>query len=141
MGKIVIPLWQISPRRKDGSYPRSVALPDLPTFEEFYASVKGGKKPSGPKYEILRTTSDPLVAMFRTALMPPKTSPEAVKIMREAFVDLWKDKSFTDDYAKIIKTPPIMVSGDEAQSIVAALGEVKPETRKFLVDYSNSLVK
>jgi hypothetical protein len=140
MSKIVIPLWQISPR-KNGGYPRSVALPDLPTFEEFYASVNGGKKPSGLKYEVLRTVSDPLVAMFRTALMPPKTSGEAVKIMRAAFVDLWKDKSFIDDYAKVIKTPPIMVSGDEAQQIVADLGKAKPETKKFLVDYSNSLVR
>ena len=35
MGSLVLPLWQIGPRRKDGSYPRSPALPDLPTFEEF----------------------------------------------------------------------------------------------------------
>ena len=47
MGDVVIPLWQIVAARKDGSYPRSKALPDLQTFEEFYASVKGGKKPSG----------------------------------------------------------------------------------------------
>ena len=47
MGDVVIPLWQLSPRGKDGSYPRSAALPDMPTFEEFYATVHGGKKPSG----------------------------------------------------------------------------------------------
>ena len=40
----------------------------MPTFEEFYASVNGGKKPSGFTYEVLRASSDPLVAMFRTAL-------------------------------------------------------------------------
>jgi tripartite-type tricarboxylate transporter receptor subunit TctC len=141
MGNLVIPLWQITPRRKDGSYPRTVSLPDLPTFEEFYASVNGGKKPSGFKYEILRTTSDPLVAMFRTALMPPKSSGEPVQIMRAAFVDLWKDKSFLDDYTKIIKTPPVMVSGEEAQEIVASLGNVKPEVKPFLIDYANHLVQ
>src|SRR5258706_2383212 len=94
MGNIVIPLWQIAARAKDGSYPRSPALPDLPTFEEFYASVNEGKRPSGFLYEVLRTSSDPLVAMFRTALMPPKSAPEAVTIMRAAFVDLWKDRDF-----------------------------------------------
>ena len=72
MGNIVMPLWQIAARAKDGSYPRSPALPDLPTFEEFYASVNDGKKPSGFLYEVLRASSDPLVAMFRTALMPPE---------------------------------------------------------------------
>ena len=43
MRDIVIPLWQLAPRGKDGSYPRSRSLPDMQTFEEFYASVTGGK--------------------------------------------------------------------------------------------------
>jgi tripartite-type tricarboxylate transporter receptor subunit TctC len=141
MGHLVIPLWQIAARAKDGSYPRSRALPDLPTFEEFYASVNGGKKPSGFTYEVLRAGSDPLVAMFRTALMPPKTVPEAVDIMRAAFVDLWKNPEFIRDYANVVKTEPILLSGEEAQEIVAALARVKPEIKAFLLDYTNRLVK
>ena len=141
MGNIVIPLWQIAARAKDGSYPRSPALPDLPTFEEFYASVNDGKKPSGYLYEVLRASSDQLVAMFRTALMPPKSAPEAVTIMRAAFVDLWKDRDFIRDYANIVKTSPILVTGEEAQDIVGALASIKPEIKTFLLDYSNKLVK
>jgi tripartite-type tricarboxylate transporter receptor subunit TctC len=141
MGTVVIPLWQLAPRAKDGSYPRSVALPDLPTFEEFYAAVKGGKKPSGFTYEVLRASSDPLVAMFRTALMPPKTPDEAVAIMRTAFVDMWKDRDFIRDYAKVLKTDPVLVSGEEAQASIVALAKVKPEIKAFLVDYSNKLVR
>jgi tripartite-type tricarboxylate transporter receptor subunit TctC len=141
MGSIVMPLWQIAARGKDGGYPRSRAMPDLPTFEEFYATVNGGKKPSGFQYEVLRASSDPLVAMFRTAMMPPKTSDQAVAVMRAAFVDLWKDAAFIRDYANIVKTDPILVSGEDAQDIVAALGKVKPEIKAFLTDYSNRLVK
>jgi hypothetical protein len=141
MGNIVLPLWQIAPRGKDGGYPRSVALPDLPTFEEFYAQVKGGKKPSGFAYEVLRASSDPLVAMFRTALMPPKVPSEAVEVMRAAFVDMWKDQSFIRDYAHVVKTDPILVSGEDAQASVAALASVKPEIKAFLLDYSSKLVK
>ena len=29
MGDVVLPLWQLAPRGKDGGYPRSVALPDM----------------------------------------------------------------------------------------------------------------
>jgi tripartite-type tricarboxylate transporter receptor subunit TctC len=141
MGGIVMPLWQIAARGKDGGYPRSRAMPDLPTFEEFYATVNGGKKPSGFQYEVLRASSDPLVAMFRTAMMPPKTSDQAVAVMRAAFVDLWKDAAFIRDYANIVKTDPILVSGEDAQDIVSALGKVKPEIKAFLTDYSNRLVK
>jgi tripartite-type tricarboxylate transporter receptor subunit TctC len=133
MGNIVMPLWQIAARAKDGSYPRSPALPDLPTFEEFYASVNGGKKPSGFMYEVLRASSDPLVAMFRTAMMPPKTPSEPVTIMRSAFVELWKDRDFIRDYANVVKTTPILVKGEEAQEIVAALASVKPEVKAILL--------
>src|SRR5262245_15825907 len=104
----------------------------MPTFEEFYASVNGGKKPSGFTYEVLRASSDPLVAMFRTALMPPKTSEEAVKVMRSAFVEMWKSSDFIRDYSKVLKTEPILV---------AALASVKPEIKTFLVDYSTKLVR
>ena len=141
MGDIVMPLWQLAPRGKDGSYPRSPALPDLPTFEEFYASVHGGKQPSGFTYEVLRASTDPLVAMFRTALMPPKPPIEAVAVMRSAFVELWKDRDFIRDYSNVVKTKPLLLTGEEAQDIVAALAKVKPEITAFLVDYSTRLVR
>ena len=131
MGSIVMPLWQIAARGKDGSYPRSRALPDLPTFEEFFALANDGKKPSGFSYEVLRASSDPLVAMFRTALMPPKSPDEAVAVMRAAFVDLWKNPQFIRDYANVVKTEPILLTGEEAQEIVADLAKVKPEIKSL----------
>jgi hypothetical protein len=79
--------------------------------------------------------------MFRTALLPPKTTGEPVTIMRAAFVDLWKDRDFIRDYANVVKSTPILVTGEEAQGIVAALASVKPEIKAFLLDYSNKLVK
>ena len=141
MGDLVLPLWQLAPRGKDGGYPRSAALPDLPTFEEFYATVKGGARPMGFTYEVLRAASDPMVAMFRTALMPPKTPHEPVMLMRSAFVELWKNRDFIRDYSNVVKTKPILVTGEEAQEMVAALGKVKPEIKTFLLDYSNRLVR
>src|SRR4029079_1125567 len=53
MGQVVLPLWQLSPR-KNGAYPRSKALPNMQTFEEFYAQVFPGKPLVGNKlYEAL----------------------------------------------------------------------------------------
>jgi hypothetical protein len=89
----------------------------------------------------MRAFTDPLVAMFRTALMPPKTTEEAVAIMRTGFVELWKDADFVRDYSNVVKTTPILLTGPEAQEIVAALGQIKPEVKAFLLDYSNKLVK
>ncbi|HEY7242869.1 MAG TPA: hypothetical protein VH678_03185 [Xanthobacteraceae bacterium] len=139
MADIVIPLWQLAPRGKDGGYPRSPALPNLPTFEEFYAAVRG-KKPSGMLYEALRASADPQLAMFRTAVMPPKTPEEALNPMRAAFIELWKDEQFIRDYSNIIKTPPMLVTGEEGQAILAGLGTITPEIKAFIIDYSNRLV-
>jgi len=140
MAELVMPLWQIAARGKDGGTPRSRAMPDLPTFEEFFETVHH-KKPSGFLYEVLRTSSDPLVAMFRTALLPPKSPAEITDVMRTAFVTLAQDKDFIRDYANAVKTDPLVVPGADAQEIVAALGKVKPEIKAFVIDYTNKLVK
>ena len=142
MSDVVIPLWQLSPRAKNGSYPRSAALPDMQTFEEFYASVTGGKSLAGNfKYEVLRAVADPQLAMFRVAMMPPKASEEALAVMRTAFNDLWKDRQFLADYARAVKTEPPLVSGGEGQAILARLGSVPREVKDFLVDYTQRLTK
>jgi tripartite-type tricarboxylate transporter receptor subunit TctC len=141
MSDIVIPLWQLAPPGKDGSYPRSPALPGLPTFEEFYTTVKDGNKPSGIMYEALRAGADAQLAMFRTAVMPPKAPDEAVAVLRRALMELWQDTQFLRDYAHIVKTTPVLVTGDEGQAIMAALSAINPEIKAFIADYSNRLIK
>ena len=139
MGHLVMPLWQLSPR-KNGSYPRSKALPNLQTFEEFYASVHPGKPLAGNStYQTLRAVSDPQLAMFRVAMMPPKSSSEAVTIMRAAFAEMWKNPQFLADYSKVIKTEPILVSGAEGQEVLNGLATVSNEIKEFLVKYTNNM--
>jgi hypothetical protein len=137
MGHVVLPLWQLSPRAKDGSYPRSKALPNLQTFEEFYAAVFPGKPLKGQVgYDALRALADPQLAMFRVAVTPPKASAEAIAALRSGFAEMWKDRQFLTDYSRIIKTEPILVSGAEGQEVLTALGSV-PQKYK---DYLGSLI-
>jgi hypothetical protein len=139
LGQVVIPLWQLSPR-KNGRYPRSKALPNLQTFEEFYGAIHPGKPLAGNfTYEALRAIGDPQLAMFRVALMPPKTSGEAVAIMRAAFVAMWKSPQFLADYSKVIKTEPILVTGAEGQEVLNGLATVRNEIKEFLLDYTNKM--
>jgi hypothetical protein len=133
MGHVVLPVWQLSPRAKDGSYPRSRALPNLQTFEEFYAQVFPGKPLKGQvAYEALRALADPQLAMFRVAVTPPKASPETVAILRSAFAEMWKNPQFLADYSRIIKTQPILVTGAEGQEVLAALGSVPEKYKEYL---------
>jgi len=139
MGHVVIPLWQLSPR-KNGRYPRSKALPNMQTFEEFYAQVLPGKSLAGNKtYEALRIVSDPQLAMFRVALLPPKASQEATAAMRAGLIDLWNDQKFLADYSKVIKTEPILVTGSEGQAVLTGLGTIRDDMKEFIVTYTNSL--
>jgi hypothetical protein len=141
MGHLVMPLWQLSPR-KNGAYPRSRALPDLQTFEEFYAKVMPGKTLAGNvTYDAMRAISDPQLAMFRVSLMPPKASPEAVDTMRAAFVSMWKDAKFLADYSKVIKTEPILISGSEGQDILSGVASVRREVTDFLENYTSHLTQ
>ena len=139
MGHVVMPLWQLSPR-KNGRYPRSKALPNLQTFEEFYASVYPNKPLAGDfKYQALRAIGDPQLAMFRVAMMPPKSSAEAVATMRAAFADMWKSPQFLADYSKVIKTEPILVTGAEGQEVLNGLASVPTEIKDFLLQYTNAM--
>lgn len=139
---IVIPLWQLAPRGADGSYPRSRSLPDLPTFEEFFASVSGGKSLADDfRYQVLRAASDPQLAMFRVAALPPKTPDDIAAEMRAAFVDLWKDRDFLADYARVLAVEPVMISGGEAQKILVGVSAVRPEIKNFLVTYTNRITE
>jgi len=140
MGNVVIPLWQLSPRARDGSYPRSPAVPDLPTFEEFYASVTGGKSPAGDfRYQVLRVTSDPQLAMFRIILMPPKAPERIVAIMRTAVNEMWQDPAFLADYTKVLHTRPILLSGSDGQQVLTDIAAVPAEIKNFVIDYANRM--
>ncbi|HUD89521.1 MAG TPA: hypothetical protein VMR17_23950 [Xanthobacteraceae bacterium] len=142
MKDIVIPLWQLAPRGKNGDYPRSRSLPNMPTFEEFYASVSGGKALADDfRYQVMRAASDPQLAMFRVAVLPPKAAGDAVTVMRTAFDDLWQDQVFLADYARVLATQPIMVSGSEGQEILDGVGGVPRKIKDFLIDYTTRITE
>jgi hypothetical protein len=140
LGHVVIPLWQLSPRTKTGSYPRTKALPNLQTFEEFYASVLPGKPLAGQTaYQALRALADPQLAMFRVALAPPKASDEALVILQSAFTEMWRNPQFLADYSKVIKTEPILVTGADGQAVLAELGTVRDDIKDYLANYANRI--
>jgi hypothetical protein len=130
---MVIPLWQIAPPAADGSLPRYPSINAIPTFEEFYESVKG-KKPSGTAYEALRAMMDAQTGLFRAMFLPPTAPKEATDTIRAAMIALEKDKGFIETYQKVVRSPPIFVTGQDGEKIMGRLATVKPEVREFLND-------
>ncbi len=108
----------------------------MPTFEEFYASVTGGKPLADDfRYQVLRVVSEPQLSMFRMILMPPKTPDDVLSTMRSAFGELWQDRQFLADYSRVEASEPILVSGSDGQKILEQLGKVSPKMKSFLIDY------
>jgi hypothetical protein len=62
-------------------------------------------------------------------------------VMRTAFDELWKDQDFLADYARVLATRPIMVSGAEGQNILVGLSKVPRQTKDFLIDYTNRVTE
>jgi tripartite-type tricarboxylate transporter receptor subunit TctC len=135
---VVVGLWHMIAPGPDGVVRRSPALPDMPTFDEFYETVHG-KKPSGVAYESLRLMTDIITSMFRTTFTPAHTPDEALRALRAGFVSMWKDKAFITDYSKAVKSTPLMVAGEEGEKIIAQLKTAKPEIKSFITAYMKKL--
>ena len=68
--------------------------------------------------------------LARIVAMPPGASREAVEEMRRAFVSIQGDKDFLEEYQRLIKMDPVMISGADAQkslsdSLKVAIADVK----------------
>ena len=87
----------------------------------------------------MRVMIDPQLAMFRMALLPPKTPADTVATMRKAFAEMWTDPAFLADYARVMKTQPVLVAGDEGQKLLTEIGTIPKPIKDFLVDYSTRL--
>jgi len=92
---------KLAPRGKDGSYPRSPALPGLPTFRGI---LRDGERRPAAVGIYLRSAArverpDGRDVPHRVDCRR-KTPSEPVALMRSAFVELWKNPEFIRDYAK-----------------------------------------
>ena len=61
--------------------------------------------------------------------------------MRAAIESLWKDQAFIKDYAKAVRSDPVLVSGADGETIMKGLAGVSHDIRTFLQNYGNNLAK
>jgi hypothetical protein len=52
---------------------------------------------------------------------------------------MWKSPAFLADYAKVIKTEPVLVTGEEGQAVLTALGKVPQSVKDFLINYTGRI--
>ena len=113
---------------------RASAIPNIPTFEEYYAKHKGGE-PSGIQYTALRKIVDTFMAMFRTSFATPGAPKESVEALQAGFRSLWKDEKFLSDYERRVKNRPDLIVGAAVDKRIADLANVDPKVKKYFEDY------
>ena len=134
---IVIPLWY-DPLEEDGKLiaaPEAAGIPARP-FHEFYESVKGqGSLPSDLRWQAYMRINQLSTSFLRVLMMPPKTSPAIVAMMRQALQDTFADPVYRADARQTFNNVPQFKTGEtQKQALLGVLGP-RPGVQEFIADY------
>ncbi|HME62883.1 MAG TPA: hypothetical protein VKH62_16695, partial [Candidatus Binatia bacterium] len=94
-----------------------------------------GKLPSGIKYEALKAANMSSTNMTRMVLMPPKSPPETITILRKAFDALSRDQDFLQEAIATMRFQPRFEVGEAGELLFKRASQVSPEVVSFLRKY------
>ncbi len=114
---------------------------DIPAFERMGISSfhkvyqqAFGKPPSGPQFEALLLLCD-LGSNTHGVIALPKDAPaEALAHLRAAFNALKTDRAFIDEYEKLTRESPSLVTAEELAPVLRRLETVRPEVIQVVKD-------
>jgi tripartite-type tricarboxylate transporter receptor subunit TctC len=131
---MVAPLYYTDLVAPSGEILVSRDVPELLPFTYYYKEVFG-KLPSGIKYEALKAANMSSTNMTRMVLMPPKTPPQVIAILRQAFDSLAKDQDFLEDAIRTMRFQPRFEVGQAGELLFKRASETSPEIIAFLRQY------
>jgi hypothetical protein len=131
---MVTPLYYTDLVTTSGEVLVSRDVPELLPFTYYYKEIFG-KLPSGIKYDALKAANISSTNMTRMVLMPPKTPPEAIAILRRAFTSLAKDQEFLEDAVKTMRFQPRFEVGEAGELLFQRASQTPPEIVSFLRKY------
>jgi tripartite-type tricarboxylate transporter receptor subunit TctC len=131
---MVTPLYYTDLVTPSGEVLVSRDVPELQPFTHYYKEIFG-KLPSGIKYEALKAANMSSTNMTRMVLMPPKTSPELITTLRQAFASLAQDEDFLADAIKTMRFQPRFEVGAAGERLFQRASQTSPEVINFLRQY------
>ena len=131
---MVTPLYYTDLVTPSGEVLVSRDVPELQPFTYYYKEIFG-KLPSGIKYEALKAANISSTNMTRMVLMPPKTPPEAITILRQAFESLARDQDFLQDAVKTMRFQPRFEVGQAGELLFKRASQTPPDIVNFLRRY------
>ncbi|HYA30187.1 MAG TPA: hypothetical protein VEI95_15310 [Acidobacteriota bacterium] len=131
---MVMPIYYTDLVAPSGEILVSRDVPELLPFTFYYKEIFG-KLPSGIKYEALTAANMSSTNMTRMFLMPPKTPPETVAILRKAFDELARDQDFIQEAIGAMRFQPRFEVGEAGERLFKRASAASPEVVNFLRKY------
>lgn len=130
---MAVPLYTFGNLDENGKMTRDPALPDVPTFVEFYKAVHG-KEPSGAGYDAWRSLMGVSVPLSKSLLLAPGTPKDVIEMWRTAAKKMLADEEFKTK-AKAEFGPYPQLIGEAVKPIMKQALSIAPESRKWLAKY------
>ena len=102
-------------------------FPNVPTYEEYL----GAKRPTGVSWQAYKIWSGP-AEVDKPLAAPPGTPKNIVKILREAYQKMIKDRGFIKQANKFLGDAWLTRGGEKTAAMVKQSTEISKEVRDFL---------
>jgi hypothetical protein len=128
-----IPMFSWGIVNPDGSISRDPTFPKLPHFAEYYEQVYK-KKPSGPAFDAYKAFLGSGFSAQKMVFLPKGTSPEIVKVYRDAFTKIINSPehkaSDNDEIGKYLQ-----ISGNNSEAVLKNTINANPAAKAWLKKY------
>jgi hypothetical protein len=130
----VIPLWYNPLIDDKGAVIPMPGAGDIPSFEDFYRSVKGAE-PSGELYDVYRWLLPKINGIVYAAVLPPDSPQEALQLLRDSFDVVTQDKDYLAEEMKMFGFNLPVVNAEQGTSIIGDMANAPDHIRTFLEHY------
>lgn len=130
------PLWYYPFLDANGNPKAQNDFPGVESFVDFYARIKG-KKPSGPKWDVLAWHTKANGQFGHLLWLPPGSSKEAVDALATGWKGVIKDPELLKLYREKFGGTMAYATGDDAPALVSTLKNTSPEVRATLKQMVN----
>ena len=130
----VIPLWYNPVINQDGDVVPLEAAGDIPSFIDYYKSVKG-EEPSGELFEMYKWLLPNLNGITYAAFLPRGTSDTALQILGESFNAVTIDPAYRAEELRMFGFNLPVVTSQQGSEIIRNMANAPEHVRNFLDGY------
>ena len=130
----VIPLWYNPIINVKGEIVPLEAAGDIPSFIEYYESVKG-ETPAGELFEMYKWLLPNINGIVYAALLPRGSTDEATQILTESFARVTQDEAYRAEEERMFGFNLPVVSAEDGAKMLDDMANAPDAVRRLLNEY------